>query len=72
MPTANFAPGEFVELISYDLFVTGIGFGLVSGYIRLTYLTTLSDALAVASGFLATLALLSYRLSSSIKERMPE
>lgn len=69
--STNKLPAEgFVELISYDAFLTAIGLSVGAGGLRLIapdsshYL-----ALTVSTGALSILALFLYRLSSSIEKR---
>lgn len=74
MPSAYLRPGEFVEVISYDVFITGIGLSIASGIVRLVSNSSQSSqtwvGLAVSSGILVSLSLFLWRLSSSIEDRV--
>jgi hypothetical protein len=64
-------PGEFVEIISYDAFITGIGLSFAGGIVRLTADSSSTwTGLLVSAGILGTIGLLLWRLSSSIDKRL--
>lgn len=64
-------PGEFVEIISYDAFITGIGLSFAGGIVRLTARNSSTwTGLLVSAGILTAIGLLLWRLSSSIDRRI--
>lgn len=73
MATTYLEPGEFVEIISYDVFITGIGLSFAGGIVRLTANNPSTwTGLLTSAGILVTLALLLWRLSSSIDKRLSD
>lgn len=70
MPTSLLRPGEFVEVISYDIMVTGLGFGIAASILRLVSETTPAwKGLIASSVILGGVGLFLWRLSSSIQKR---
>lgn len=59
---------EFFEIISYDLFLTGIGFACVGA---LTHFSgaPLTDEMSAAGTFLILMALLFWRVQTSVMDR---
>lgn len=73
MPVAYLRPGEFVEIVSYDLFITGLGLSIAGAIVRASSAgSPTSTALLISSGILTVIALLLWRLSTSVEKRVED
>lgn len=71
MPVTYLRPGELVEILSYDLFITGIGLSIAASIVRLNSGSSeIELGLYISAGILTVLGLFLWRLSSSIEKRV--
>lgn len=66
-PSIDFRPSDFIGIISFDAFLTGVGFEFAAGVVALSSTAGFARPLSISGGLLLLLALGAWRLRNIIK-----